>query len=228
MRSIRFALVAAILLIPAGTRAAGFRPWVGASGSWATYSMSDVNRDIGDINTQLAGSGITMDEINNGFGFGATLGGDFVGSWSIGVGYDRLFANSEVGDATGTLTYDFPANAWRAFGEYRFPSSTQVSPRIGVAGGLVSESGSIELSAPGFGTLTGDLEGSGPLFETYAAGDWWAAPQFAVTGSLGYRYAKIGEVKIQGQTVQNVDGSKYTIDYGGFNARLGLKVAFTP
>ena len=227
MRTIRFAVLATILLIPAASAAAGFRLWIGGTGSWATYSMSDVNDDIGDINAQLAGSGLSMAEIKSGFGFGATLGGD-VGRWSVGVGYDRLLARSEVGDAAGTLTYDFPAHAWRAFGEYHAPSSAQVFPRISVAGGLVSESGSIELTAPTLGSLTGDLEGMGPLFEACISSDWWAAPQFAVTGSLGYRYAKIGEIKIQGQTLLNTDGSEYTMDYGGFIARLGIKFAFTP
>jgi len=144
------------------------------------------------------------------------------------LGYDHLFARTELGDATGTLAFDFPANAFRAIGEYKFRSASQFSPRIGVAGGLVSEAGSIGLSVTGFTSFKEDMTGSGPLFEAYAGGDLWAAPQFAVTGSLGYRYAKVKEVKASGETIVNSDGSKSSIDYGGFLARLGLKFAFVP
>ena len=64
MRSFRFVVVGASLLIPASSAAAGFRPWVGINGSWATYSMSDVNNDIGEINTQLAGSGLWVGDLS--------------------------------------------------------------------------------------------------------------------------------------------------------------------
>ena len=65
------------------------------------------------------------------------------------------------------------------------------------------------------------------LIEGLVGGELWAAPQFALTGSAGFRFAKIGELKADGQTVINQDGSKYTLDYSGFLLRLGVKVAFT-
>jgi hypothetical protein len=228
MRSILFAAVVVSLVSSAPAQAAGFRPWAGLTGSWGTYVMSDVNQNIREANALIAGSGLSMDEIKNGLGLGATLAGDFAGGATIGIAYDRLFASTDVADASAKLTYDLGANAFRAFGEYRLPSTTWISPRIGVAGGLVSTSGSIALSITGGGGATNDVTGTGPLFEGYAGGDWWTAPQFAVTGSLGYRYAKVGEVKIQDQTAYNLDGSKRTADYSGFIARLGVKVAFTP
>lgn len=228
MRAILSAVVIAILVSPAPVHAAGFRPWMGVTGSWSTYAMTDVNQNIQEANALIAGSGLSMDEIKNGFGLGATLAGDFAGSATIGIAYDRLFASTDVGDASGTLTYDLGANAFRAFGEYRFPSTTQFSPHLGVAAGLVSTWGSIALSITGGGGAFDDVRGMGPLFEAYAGGDWWTAPKFAVTGSLGYRYANVGEVKIQDQTAYNLDGSKRTVDYSGFIARLGVKVAFTP
>ena len=229
MRTIVLAAVAASLVAATPARAAGFRPWIGATGSWGTYSMSDINTILRDINTTLlAGTGLHMDEITSGFGLGAVLAGDFAGGATIGFAYDRLFASSEVGDASGKLTYGLGANAFQAFGQYRFPSSTPFSPRIGVGAGLVSTSDALKLSVTGGGGGSSDVTGTGPLFEACAGGDWWAAPQFALTGSLGYRYAKVGEFKIQDQTAFNADGSKQTLDYGGFIARLGVKVAFTP
>jgi len=171
MRTILFAAVAASLVSAAPAQAAGFRPWIGVTGSWGTYVMSDVNTIIRDINTTiLAGSGLHMDEITDGFGLGAALAGDFAGGATIGIAYDRLFASSQVGDASGTLTYGLGANALRAFGEYRFPSSTPFSPRIGAGGGLVSAAGALELSVTGGGGSSSDVTGTGPLFEAYAAG----------------------------------------------------------
>jgi hypothetical protein len=224
MRSAVLALVATCLLAPASSQGAGFKPWAAATGSWATYSMKDVNDQIGSINDALAGAGssLTMDEINNGFGFGVAFGGDLSEAMTVGIGYDRVFGSSEVSDASGSIKFDFPANAFRGFGEYRFPSSGQFKPHVGIALGMVSASGTI--SATGLGS--GDVTGSGPLAEVYVGGDMWAAPKFAITGSAGYRYAKIGEFKVDDETATNADDSKATMDYSGFTARLGLKVAF--
>jgi hypothetical protein len=226
MRATVLAVIAVSFLAPASSRAAGFRPWAGVSGSWATYSMKDVNNDIADINATIAGTGLQMDEIHNGFAMGAMLGGDFDNQITVGIGYDHLFASSEVGDATGSLKYDYPANAIRALGEYRFPSTSQFQPHAGMALGLVAAAGSVKLSQAGVGAVSGDVSGTGPLAEFYGGGDYRVAPTLFVNGSLGYRYAKIGEIKIQDQTVLNPDGSKYALDYSGLLIRLGLKLAF--
>ena len=226
MRSAVLALVAIALLAPSSSQGAGFKPWAAASGSWATYSMKDVNDQIGSINQTLAGSGLSMDEINNGFGFGVAFGGDLNDAVTVGVGYDRLFGSSDVSDASGGIKFDLPANTFRGFGEYRFPSTGQLKPHAGIALGMVSASGTVELSVSGFPTDKSDVEGTGPLAEVYVGGDMWASPQFAIIGAAGYRYAKISEFKVAGETATKEDGSKATMDYSGFNARLGLKVAF--
>jgi hypothetical protein len=226
MRAIVLVTAIACLLAPSAARGGGFKPWGAVNGSWATYSMGDVNDQIGSINDGLSGSGLSMDEISNGFGFGITLGGDLESPLSIGVGYDRLFAGSDVSDASGSIKFDFPANAYRAFAEYRFPSGSQFLPHVGIAGGMVTASGSVELSATGVGTDKSDVSGSGPMGEFYVGGDFKAASSVSVIGSLGYRYAKIGEFKVAGETATKEDGSKATMDYSGMSARLGLKFKF--
>jgi hypothetical protein len=226
MRAMSSAVVLALLLSPA-TASSDARPWLGLEGSWATYSMSDVNAEIRSINSMIAPT--TMNEIKNGFGFGATGGVDLSNGATFGLGYDRLSANSSASDPSGSITYDLPANAFRAFGDYRFPSKSQFSPVVGAAAGLVSESGSVSLSVAGVGSASGEAKGTGPVLEAFAGGDWSASPRFAVVGSLGYRYAKIGEVKGQAnQVIYNPDGSKYTIDFSGFLLRLGIRVGLMP
>jgi len=222
MRVIVIVAVVACLVAPGVARGGSFKPWAAASGSWATYSMGDVNDQIGNINQNLSGTGLSMDEIKNGFGFGIALGGDFDSPLSVGVGYDRLFASSDVGDASGSVKFDFPSNAYRAFAEYRFPSGGQFLPHVGVAAGMVTASGKID--ATGLGSS--DVTGSGPLAELYVGGDFKAASTLSVIGALGYRYAKIDEFKAFGETATNNDGSKSAMDYSGLVARLGLKFKF--
>ncbi len=89
---------------------------------------------------------------------------------------------------------------------------------------MVSAAGDV-LSLAGLPTdIVGDVSGSGPLFEGYASADLWFTPMMAISPALGYRYAKISEVKIGETTVQNLDGSDFTLDYSGYFMRLSLKI----
>ena len=171
------------------------------------------------------GSGPQMDEVHGGLGLGVAFGLALPSRFSLGVGYDRLFASSDVGDASGSIEYDLPANAFRGFFQYSLPSAGMSGAYLGSSLGLVTEAGSATVSISGQGSVKGDLKGTGALFELFAGGDWWAAPQFALSGSAGYRYAKIGETKINGSTAYLPNGEKESIDYSGIFARAGIKVA---
>lgn len=223
MRSIVF--VAAILTLPASASAAPPRPWLCVTGSWGTYSMSDVNNEIGAINAVLDSVGLSMDEIRGGFGFGIAVGVDIPDRVSIGLGYERLSASTEVGDLSGSLRYHLPANVVRVSVEYRIPTERSYGGSVGFGVGLVKEAGSIDLVVTGVGAVAADLDGSGPLLDASVGGDWWMASQFALVGSAGFRYAKVREIRIEGQTIYNADGSKYSVDYSGVVVRLGLKAA---
>ncbi len=228
MRTFAFCLASALLL-PSAVSASVPKPWLGLTGSWATYSMTDVNQDIGAINAALADSGLAlrMDEINNGLGFGVAAGLDFPGGFTLGLAYERLSASTDVSDATGGIGYQLPANAFSLRGQYRLPSPGMGAFSLGVGVGWVSEAGALEVSDADFGAFAFDLEGSGLLIEPFVSGDWWVAPQIALSGSAGYRYAKVSEVQVFNQTIYNPDGSKYTVDYSGLLLRAGLKLALT-
>lgn len=217
--------LALTLTLPTAASAASSRPWLAMTGAWGTYSMSDVNSEIRVVNAALAGSGLEMDEINGGFGFGFALGVDLSSRVSLGLGYERLTASSEVGDLSGSLTYNLPANVVRATVGYRFPTERNGGATVGFGLGLIKEAGSVEFVETGVGVGSLDVHGSGPVLETFVGGEWWAAPQFALVGSGGYRYAKVREVQAEGMTAYNPDGSKYTVDYSGAVVRLGFKVA---
>jgi hypothetical protein len=220
------ACIAAMAVLPS-IAWADARPWASVDGSWGTYAMSDVNDDLAAVNASLAGSGLSIDEIHGGLGLGLRFGVEVGSRWSTGVGYDRLFASTDVGDATGKLEYKLPANAFRVFEEYSLPSQGRAGLNLGAGLGMVSSSGSVELTDYSSGSFKAHLKGTGLLLEGLLGGEIRAAPQLALTGSAGFRYAKISEVKAEGQTVVNADGSKYSLDYSGFLLRLGMKVAFT-
>ena len=227
MRIFAFWLAAALVL-PGAASAAVPKPWLGLTGSWGTYSMTDVNREIGAINDTLASSGVPlrMDEINNGLGFGVAAGLDLPGGLTLALAYERLSASTEVSDMTGGIAYRLPANAFSVRGQYRFPSPGVGALSLGLGVGWVSEAGALELIAGGFGGFSLDLEGSGLLLEPFVNGDWWATPQVALSASAGYRRAKVTEVQVFNQTIYNPDGSKYTVDYSGLLLRAGLKLGF--
>lgn len=219
-----FAITLLALAVPAIAHASP-NPWIAIDGSWGSYAMSDVNDDIKSVNDLLAGSGLKMDEIHGGVGVGGRFGLDVTGHWSVGIGYERLFASSKVEDPSGRIEYRFPANAFRAFGDYVVYRSNL---HLGIGAGLVSASGSVEFedkSSPP--AVHVDVTGSGPLIEGSLGGEYWVVrPKFALLGSAGVRYARIEKVEGDGQTVTNADGSNYTIDYSGVLLRVGMKLAF--
>ena len=225
----KFALTVVLLLVPAlpTTALAGVvRPWLGVQGALSTFGMSDVNDDIGAVNAALAGTGLSMDEIHGGWGLGVSMGIEPLGPFSVGFGYDRLFASTDVGDFSGSIEYDLPANLFRAFGQYGFAPAGSSGGYLGAALGVVSEAGSVTLSVTGVGSQSVDLHGSSPLFELYGGGEWWTNGPLALSGSLGYRFAKITEIEANGETVLTASGDKYTIDYSGLFLRAGLRFAF--
>ena len=228
MRAILLSLVAALAL-PASGSTSVIVPWVSVAGSWATYGMSDVNREIASINAAFSDSGlaIRMDEVHNGLGFEVAAGLDLPGGFAVGLGYQRLSASTNVSDGSSALAYELPANAFSLRGSYRFPTPGAGGFSLGLGVGWISEAGSVRLSAMGYPAFAFDLEGSGLLLEPFATGDWSVTPRVAVTGSAGYRRARVPEIQIFNQTVYNIDGSKYSVDYSGVLMRFGLRLALT-
>lgn len=221
-------LILAALLLTAPTLAsAGVRPWLSGHLGGSTYSMEDVNDDIGEINSSLAGSGLSMDEITKGFNFGAAFGLDVPGGFAVGVAFDRLTGSSEVGDWSGSIEYDLPANLLRGFGRYSFQSAGKAKAFLEASLGRVMSASSVSLSITDVGSESVDLEGSGMAFEGAAGVSIWTTPQFAITAMAGYRKATVNDVEVDGVPIYNTSGGSYSIDYSGAFVRAGLTVALT-
>lgn len=224
LRRLLFSLLVMITL-PTLALARPLRPWIAGSVGAATYSMGDVNDDIGNINAAIAGSGLRMDPIEHALNFGAAAGFDFGKGFSLGVGYDRLPASSDVGDWSGSIVYDFPGSFVRAFGRYAFQSTSKANGFLEGSLGRISAGGDVTVNVSGEGSVSGDVEGSGIGFEGAAGIELWTSPQFAFTGSLGFRHAVAKDVKVDGLAVYNNSGGEYTIDYSGVFARAGVRLS---
>ena len=189
------------------------------------YAMEDVNDDIGEINLALAGSGLEMDEVSKGMSFGLAFGLDLGSGFSIGLGYDRLMARSEVGDPTGSIEYDLPGNLLRGFGRYSFSGTGKTRGFLEASLGRVTSDGTVNLAATGYPTDTSNLDGSGFAFEGAGGFSYWTSPQIALVGTVGYRYASVHDVEVDGSPIYNQSGDPYSIDYSGAFVRFGLTVA---
>jgi len=225
MRRIGISVVMVAVALTAGAATArsgsASKLWVEGYGCWNTYSMTDVNRQISEVNRDLsdASRSIRLDKIRNGSGLGIRAGTD-LSRVVLGVGYERYFAASEAGDARGTPQLKVPANAFYGLAEVKPPGSRLAGVRLGMAVGVVvlaPVSRVVEASpyAP-----PQELTGTGPLFEIYATGEWWATPQLALIGSAGYRVAKVDKPEIREMLVSDL-----AVDYGGLQVHAGLKAA---
>lgn len=216
--------LALLLTLPTLALAGPLRPWISGGLGASTYHMSDVNDDIGDVNSALSGSGLRMKQIDGSLGFGIAGGVDLGNGLAFGIGYDRLPANSDVGDWSGSIEYDFPGSFVRAFGRYAFQSASKANGFIEGSLGRISAGGDVSMTVSGEGSVSGDVEGSGIGFEGAAGVELWSSPQFAFTGSLGFRHAVAKDVKVDGLAVYNNSGGDYTIDYSGVFARVGVRL----
>ena len=224
----KFACFALCLLFPALASAAT-RPWLSGSIGGSMYAMTDVNDQISLINGNLAGSGYQMDEVTKGLGYGAAIGFDVGPAFSIGVGYDRLTGSSGFDNGTESIEYDLPSNLFRGFGRYSFQSTGKAKGFLEASLGRMSSDGTVSGSAPGSPSLSLNLEGSGIAAEGTGGITYWTSPKIALTGSLGYRYAKAEDITADGDPLQSPNGNgDFSIDYSGVFVRLGLTLAMAP
>ena len=217
----RKVLTIALLFVASLASVAHARPYFEAHAGWSSYSMTDVNSEIQAVNYIIAP--FHMNEISGGILYGAGFGADLSGGASIGIAYDRLTGSTDVGDATGSIKYDVPGNVFRATGHYAFKGQGSARAHLGASLGIVSEDGTVSLSAAGSSLIHGDIKGSGALFEVFGGGDFRLGSQISAMADVGYRHAKAGGIEVDGTPVYNASGDKYSVDFSGFMLRAGLK-----
>ena len=207
MNRFRLAVVVALALVAFAAAPALATTWGGeVFGTFDTHSMSDWK----DVVSQVNASGGSMD--------------DPTSSWGGGLGR-RLWPNSTLmlagtwepifltrKEDTSGDKLNLNANSFQLTGGYFFPSAGNAKFGLGAGLGFYSLAGKIE-SAPNI-----DLSGSTVGFHFMGMGEWTVSPGFAVTGTAGYRIAKISDTKFD-----DVSSSPKTeTDYSGLMLRAGL------
>jgi len=229
------ALVMALTLTPVWAFASGgMRIGIAGFGGYQTYSMSDVNDAIGQVNADAAAAGATgsLDDISHGIGFGGGLH-----AWSndnmFSLEYNRLVASSS-GDftdpssgATANAKIKVPANGVTLGATHFFHSSHKTRLGLGVGVGYYSADGTEEVFDPSSGsTISTDITGHAVGFQGMGMVDSPLSPMLHFELGAGYRYAKSGTVKEGGVEALNADGSKSKIDWSGVMMRAGLTFYF--
>ncbi len=223
-------LLASVAFATSAHAASPVKPWLAGYGSWSTYAMGDVNDGIDNINAELAPFGLSMDKVQNGFGFGFEAGFDLP-VITVGVGYERMTASTDVGDASATVEFKLPANAFYGLAEYKIPGAGAVGARLGLGAGVISLAGKEELTVVGIGSASNDISGSGPMVKFYGSLELHAASQFSILGSVGYRYAKIskGDVHVnESESILASYAPGFAVDHSGIFFRAGLRFALLP
>jgi len=224
-RILQLACFALCLMIPAPATAAP-RPWLSGWFGGSAYRMGDVNDDISQINSFLAGTGVKMEEIHRGPNYGLAFGLDVGRGFSIGFGYDVLAGKSDVSHPAFSLEYDLPANLLRGFGRYSFESTGKTTGFLELSMGHVTLDGSATASFSGAGSDTTSFEGSDLALEGAVGFSYWTSPHVALVGVFGYRSASVGGVEADGEPAYNSRGEPFSIDYSGAFLRLGLTLAW--
>jgi hypothetical protein len=196
-------------------------PWLAFSVALSSYSLSDANDEINSINAII--TPLHMDEIHHGVGLGGALGVDATPEFTTCLRYERLGARSEFGDIAGNVEYSLPANLWAGQFEYRNPSPDRFTYGFGAAIGIVSSAGRSASRLAGHPSISKVLHGTGLALEGFVTGDWHTSEYLTISPMVGYRRARIGEVKSGGMVLYDPDGSHFTLDYSGLVARVMVK-----
>jgi hypothetical protein len=216
-------LTAAGLMMPLAAHALDERVWLMLNGGGSTYAMSELNAEFDSYNANYGGN---FEHVSKGRSLGITVGFETANQWNYGLGIDRLDARSKSEEAIGTYDYSFGANAYRMFGEYSFAPIGHSSVFVGGAIGLLQEHGKFIFTSPGTPPDEVKTIGNGPLFEAHVGGNLWINGQFALTSTVGYRYARVKEPKLEGgYPIVDQNNQPLPLDFSGPTARVGIKIA---
>ena len=178
-------------------------------GAFNTHSMSDWNDQVVAPINQAGGN---IDEFGTAFSGGLGLRMWPNTNWMLAATWEPLF-NTKKESVTDT-EFNLNANAFEATAGYFFPSTSQAKFGLGGGVGYYSLGGEITDPTPATAKLTGSTVG----FHFLGLMEWTASPGFAVTGSAGYRIAKISDTKVDDQSAN----PEFATDYSGLMLRAGL------
>lgn len=215
------ALLCLVLGIP--TARAQVTPWIHVSGSYSRYAMTNFNANAPTFDASIYG--INTGKLTGGIGFDGGVGVELVNRYSVGVGYASLSGSLEKEDMNYGLTYKIPGKAIYGLVEMVFARNDRSLIAIGAGLGKLTSESVWTVTQPGLVPNTDKLNGKGRFAEVYLSGTRWMGPQFGVFGSVGYRRAKVEELKNPDTGlvwIWSSDLSKIQYDFSGPYASLGV------
>ncbi|MBI1798164.1 MAG: hypothetical protein HYR73_00585 [Candidatus Eisenbacteria bacterium] len=172
--------------------------------------MSDFNDSLASANQSL---GTNFADIK-----GGGAGGFGVRMWPteqilLRLDFEGLLAQTE----DSGVTFDIGPGAATLSGTYFFPSQSPV--RFGLGAGLGTYSIAGELKGPG-----GKFNTAGSGFGFHGMGEAVLpfSGRWSLSGILGYRYAKVDDVKVNDQSTNT------EADFSGVMVRVGLAYDWKP
>jgi len=192
-------------------------PWVlDLEFGWAKMAMDQINEAVAAFNAGYHSTYGELKEINGGVDFGVAVGRRLTPSLTAGLKFTRLDASTDLPDPIGAIEYNVGGNAWNGFVHWIPPMEGGMAWGVGVDVGVISTTGEIDLAIPSVVEETGKLDGSAPAVAGYLILDFAGTRTVSFQGQVGYRQAKITDLKVAGQAT---DGE---LDYSGFFFRAAF------
>lgn len=245
-------LMAVVLLVglSAAVYAEGIK--ISAWGGMATVAMDDINKLLGEWKTlgDLLGAATSKSDVKSGTIIGLDAGYEISPGISVGT---RL---SQLTPVQGKVTWTVPG-AQRAItadssltsvmlGASYDVASGEISVPVGLYAGLGMASGktSMKDTTTAGGLLAAydvNYSGSGIVIDLSAAPEYKVSKSVSLGVNLGYRLAKIAELKLdqdadmdgdgaidspKGTVVKDGAGNKIAADFGGLTAAVSVSYRF--
>jgi hypothetical protein len=175
-------------------------------GAFDTHAMSDW-KDVTDLTNANGGD---IEDPSSSFGGGLGLRMWPNANWMIAATWEPIFLTREEKVSGEELKLD--ANSFQGTVGYFFPTTGPGKFGLGAGVGFYSLNGEIT------GAGGGDLSGSTVGFHFMGMGEWTVSPGFAITGTAGYRIAKISDTQFNDQSAD----PEFETDYSGLMLRAGL------
>jgi len=224
----RFAALIAVALVAFVHGSAQAITWGGeAFGAFSTHTMSEWKEFTQTIN-QLGGN---IDEPTASWNGGLGLRVWPTSGWMIAATWEHIFLNRKNRFTTPVnpafpppeIVLNLDANSFQLSSGYFFPAPQ--GARFGIGGGVGYYSLSGHVPDTTF-TSTVDLTGHTVGFHVMGMGEWKVNASFDITGTVGYRIAKITDTKFDGKSAREHFNDptlpNTETDYSGLMLRAGL------
>jgi hypothetical protein len=215
--------LAVLMFLFTGTALAGGTWFKGALG-YSGMAMDDVNNS--EFYFFEYSEGFDLDDVSGGMSLSLHLGYDMDPRFGFGFSWDMQKGGTSGTDESVTGDLDLDANFFMTHLYWTPLRSDRLA--FGLAGGLgpFFADGKVKLTEGSVNYGQSDMSGSSWASEVMGTVDYRLSRLSALQLTLGWRWAKMDEFKIDSAPVLMEDGSNMSLDYTGYIVKLGWKAWF--